>query len=685
MQAKRWLRKLYVQVLIGVVLGSLLGYFDPQLAVQAKPLGDLFIKAIKVVVTPVIFITIVVGIATIGDMKKVAKVGLKALIYFEIASTIALFLGMVVGNLWKVGNGINAKVSTLDAGAVASVVQKAKPMTFANFFLDLVPNTFMEPFATGEILPVLFVAVLFGIGLAKLGERTKMLVKILDQVSSGLFVMVGLIMRLAPVGAFGALAFSIGKYGIGTLKSLGELVASVYVVSILFVVIVLGISTKLAGINIFKLIAYFKDELLIVFASTSGETMIPRSMEKLDRLGVKREVVGLVMPTGFSFNMSGTAIYMTMGVLFIAHATNTHLSLAQQLSMFLIMLLTSKGAAGVSGGGFVALAATLPTLGVLPVAGLSLLIGVDRFMAEIRAVTNLFSNVVATVVVGRWAGALDMDVALAELENGPPVTDPNLFFKQVKEPDTVKVMSTLAVEVALNRSLLPSWRSKGLDASIDWNPTAVLKQKILAGERADAVILIDESMDQLVREGLIVQKSVTPIAQALFGLGVRKGAARPDISTPEAFKQTLLKARSIAYSRTGASGIYFAELIERLGIADEINARALVIPSGFTAKHVVSEECDLAVQQVSELMSIDGVDVVGPFPELYQVPTDFSIGIFSDAADPEGAQAFIAHLSSAEASAAYENGGLRSRLAGKAIGIQGTATPAAVGLRKVSA
>lgn len=416
----RWLSKLYVQVIIGVILGSLLGFFSPDIAVMMKPFGDLFIKAIKVVVTPVIFITIVVGIATIGDMRKVASIGVKALIYFEILSTLALIIGVCVGNLWPVGSGMNADPKTLDAGAVSNLGHMHKHShSIIQFFLNIVPTTFLAPFANGDILPVLFVAVLFGIGLAKNGERAQQLIGLFEQASAGLFVMVGIIMRLAPLGAFGSLAFTIGRYGLHSLLSLGELVVSIYLVCLLFSVFVLGTCTRLCGISIFKLIAYFKDELIIVFASTSAETMIPRSMEKLERLGIEREVVGLVIPTGFSFNMAGTAIYMSIGVLFIAHATNVHLSLTQQISMFFVMMLTSKGAAGVSGGGFIALAATLPTLGVLPVAGLSLLIGVDRFMAEIRAVTNLFSNIIATVVIGRWVRAVDMDTLRAELARGP--------------------------------------------------------------------------------------------------------------------------------------------------------------------------------------------------------------------------------------------------------------------------
>ncbi|MDB5621714.1 MAG: C4-dicarboxylate transporter DctA [Devosia sp.] len=412
----RWLSKLYVQVIIGVIIGSLIGYFEPALGVHLKPLGDVFIRAIKVIVTPIIFMTIVVGIATIGDMRKIASIGIKALIYFEVASTIALLIGMLVGNLWPVGRGINADPAALDSSAISGYVEKAEHSSLLDFFINIIPTTFVSPFVTGDILPVLFVAVLFGLGLCKLGDRAKPLVHTLELVTSGLFGMVGIIMRFAPLGAAGAMAFTIGTYGLSTLLSLGELVLAVYVVSILFVVLVLGGFLKLAGFNLFRVLAYFKDEIVVVFAATSAETMIPRSLEKLHGLGVKREVAGLVMPTGFSFNMDGTAIYMTMAVLFMAHATNTELTMAHQFTILLIMLLTSKGAAGVSGGGFIALAATMPAIGVLPVAALTLLIGVDRFMAEIRAATNLTSNIIATLVVGRWVGAVDVDKANAILE-----------------------------------------------------------------------------------------------------------------------------------------------------------------------------------------------------------------------------------------------------------------------------
>jgi Na+/H+-dicarboxylate symporter len=417
-------KTLYVQVLVAVLLGALLGHYDPQLAVAFKPLGDAFIKAIKVIVTPIIFTTTVVGLAMMRDVRKIASVGVKALIYFEVVSTLALLLGTAVGNVWQVGTGLNVDPATLDAGAVATYVANAHSMTIIDFFMNIIPTSLVGSFVNGDILPVLFVAVLFGLSLCMLGDRVMALVTLIDQVSHALFTMVRLIMYAAPFGTFGAMAFTIGKYGTGTLFNLGELVLAVYLVSFLFVVVVLGTALRMVGFRLFKVLSYFKDEILFVFAATSAETMIPRSMEKLEKLGITKDVVGLVMPTGFSFNMDGTAVYMTMAVLFMAHATNTHLSVPQQLMMLFVMLFTSKGAAGVTGGGFVALAATMPTLGVLPVAALTLLLGVERFMAELRAATNLTSNIIATLVVGGWVGAVDAVRANSIMDGFAPAAEP---------------------------------------------------------------------------------------------------------------------------------------------------------------------------------------------------------------------------------------------------------------------
>jgi Na+/H+-dicarboxylate symporter len=428
-------RKLYVQVLMAVALGAALGYFYPDFSTSLKPYGDAFVRAIKVVVAPIIFTTIVVGIAKMGDIRRVANVGVKALIYFEVASTLALIIGMIVGNLWKVGVGLNADPAAFDPKLVEGYAKVAKGVTLSDFFLSMIPTSFVEPFVKGDIMPVLFIAVLMGIALALAQSRGKPIVAFLDSASVALFGMVRIIMYFAPIAAFAAMAFTVGKYGLRTLLDLGQLVASVYIVSILFVLIVLGGFLRLSGFGILRVLNYFKDEILFVFAATSAETMMPRSMQKLEKVGVSKEVVGLVMPGGFSFNMDGTAIYMTMAVLFLAHAFNVELSLWHQLTVLFVMLFTSKGAAGVTGGGFIALAATLPVLDAVPVVGLALLLGVDRFMAEIRAATNLTSNIIATLVVGRWVGAIDMEVANAELKAGFIETEETRSWDSHQEPE----------------------------------------------------------------------------------------------------------------------------------------------------------------------------------------------------------------------------------------------------------
>ena len=428
-------RKLYVQVLIAVALGATLGYVYPEFSTSLKPFGDAFVRAIKVVVAPIIFTTIVVGIAKMGDIRRVANVGVKALIYFEIASTLALIIGMIVGNLWKVGVGLNADPAAFDTKAVEAYAKVAKDVTMSDFFLSIIPTSFVEPFVKGDIMPVLFIAVLMGFALALAQSRGKPIVSFLDSASVALFGMVRIIMYFAPLAALCAMAFTVGKYGLKTLLDLGQLVASVYIVSILFVVIVLGGFLRISGFGIVRVLNYFKEEILFVFAATSAETMMPRSMQKLEKVGVSKEVVGLVMPGGFSFNMDGTAIYMTMAVLFLAHAFNVELSIWHQLTVLFVMLFTSKGAAGVTGGGFIALAATLPVVDAVPVAGIALLLGVDRFMAEIRAATNLTSNIIATLVVGRWVGAVNMDVANAEFQAGFVETDETRAWDSHNEPE----------------------------------------------------------------------------------------------------------------------------------------------------------------------------------------------------------------------------------------------------------
>jgi aerobic C4-dicarboxylate transport protein len=400
--------RLYIQVLIGVAIGIALGYADPQLAISLKPFGDAFIKAIKVMVAPIVFTTVVVGIAAMGDIRRVASVGLKAIIYFEIVSTLALLVGMAAGNFWPVGAGMNVDPNTLDAGAVASYVTQAKSLTITDFLLNIIPTTFVDPFVKGEVLQILFVAVLFGLALCQVGERARPLIAILDQVAKGLFAMVRVIMYFAPIGAGAAIAFTVGKFGVKTLLDLGEFVFAIFAVCLAFIVVVFGFVLRLCGFRLLRVLGYFKEEILFVFAATSSEAMMPRCMEKLEELGCSKEVVGLVMPAGFSFNMDAAAIYMAMAVLFIAHATNIDLSMSQQFVMLFVMLFTSKGVVGVTGGGFVALAATMPAVGILPIGGLTLLLGVDRFMSEIRAAGNLISNIVATLVVARWTGAVDL-------------------------------------------------------------------------------------------------------------------------------------------------------------------------------------------------------------------------------------------------------------------------------------
>ena len=412
------LKKLYVQVLVAIAFGLLLGVVRPGFAVDMKPLSDAFITLIRAVVPPIIFATVAVGIAKMGDMRRVGAVGLRALIYFEVVSTIALVVGLVVGNLWQPGAGLHINPASLDDKAVANYVTSAKSLTIVDFLMKMIPANLVGAVAQGDLLPILVMAILFGFALCHMGERGQRLLTVIDDVMHALFGVVRIVMYVAPLAAFGAIAFTIGKFGFGILASLGHLVASIYLTSILFVLIGFGAIAWLFGLPLLKIIRYFKDELLIAFTATSGEAMIPRSIVKLRRMGCTEETVGLVLPTGFSFNTDGTAIYMTMAVLFIAQALDIPLTLEQQLMMLFVMLFTSKGAAGVAGAGFVALAATLPTLGILPAAGLTLLLGVERFMSEIRAVTNLFSNIFATVVISKWMGELDHDRLHRVLDGG---------------------------------------------------------------------------------------------------------------------------------------------------------------------------------------------------------------------------------------------------------------------------
>lgn len=403
-----WWRHLYAQVLAAITVGVLLGHFWPEIAVQMKPFGDGFIKLIKMLIAPIIFCTVVHGIASMDDMKKVGRVGVKALIYFEVLTTLALIIGLVVVNLWKPGAGMNVDPAALDTRAIATYTARAGQQSTVDFLMHIIPNTVVGAFAEGEILQVLLIAVLFAFALQALGDYGKPLLHMIDSTAHVFFRIVGYIMKVAWLGAFGAMAFTIGRYGVGTLVQLGSLMAAFYVTCLLFVLGVLGGIAWLCGFSIFRFIAYIKEELLIVLGTSSSETVLPRMLAKMENLGCEKSVVGLVIPTGYSFNLDGTCIYLTMAAIFLAQATNTPLTLGQEIGLIGILLLTSKGAAGVTGSGFIVLAATLSSLGTVPVASIALILGVDRFMSEARALTNLVGNGIATVVVAKWEGALDV-------------------------------------------------------------------------------------------------------------------------------------------------------------------------------------------------------------------------------------------------------------------------------------
>ena len=398
---------LYFQVITAIVLGVLVGFFFPDFGEKLKPLGDAFIKLIKMVIAPIIFLTVVSGIGGIGDMKKFGRVGLKALIYFEVVTTFALFIGLFVVKLVQPGVGINADPATLDAKGIEQFTKAAQNQSTVDFFLHIIPDTIFDAFAKGEILQVLFFAILFGIALTMLGEKGKPILKGIDLISKVFFGIITVIMRFAPIGAFGAMAFTIGKFGISTLQSLATVMLCVYITCALFIFVVLGLIARFAGFSLLKFIRYIKEEILIVVGTSSSESALPRMMEKLEHLGCTKSVVGLVIPSGYSFNLDGTSIYLTIAAIFVAQATNTSLTFGQELSILLVLLLTSKGAAGVTGSGFITLAATLSTVGTIPVTGIALLLGIDRFMSEARALTNLIGNGVATVVVAKWEGEFD--------------------------------------------------------------------------------------------------------------------------------------------------------------------------------------------------------------------------------------------------------------------------------------
>lgn len=411
-------KSLYFQVIVAIIIGISLGHFYPETGAAMKPLGDGFIKLIKMIIAPIIFCTVVVGIAGMEDMKRVGKTGGMALLYFEIVSTIALIVGLVMINLIKPGAGMHINPATLDASSVAAYTAPDKMQTTTQFLLNVIPTTVVDAFAKGEILQVLLIAVLFGFALHRFGGRGTMVFDFIERFSHVLFVIVGYIMKVAPIGAFGAMAFTIGKYGLGTLMQLGQLMLTFYATCLIFIFMVLGSIARYAGFSITKFIKYIREELLIVLGTSSSESVLPRMMDKMEKLGARKSVVGLVIPTGYSFNLDGTSIYLTMAAVFLAQATDTPMSLMEQITLLLVLLLTSKGAAGVTGSGFIVLAATLSAVGHVPVASIALILGIDRFMSEARALTNLIGNGVATVVVAKWTGDLDSEKMKQVLDKG---------------------------------------------------------------------------------------------------------------------------------------------------------------------------------------------------------------------------------------------------------------------------
>lgn len=407
----KYLKVLYVQVIIAIVIGIIVGHFYPSFGVQLKPLGDGFIKLIKMMIAPIIFCTIVTGIAGMQNTKKVGRVGLKAILYFEVVTTLALIIGLIVINILKPGVGMNVDVTSLDTKDIQNYISESKSQSVGDFFMHIIPENIVNALSTSNILQVLFFSVLLGFALSKIGEKAAPLLKGIQSLETGLFAIIKIIMKVAPLGALGAMAFTIGKYGVGSLAQLGQLMGSFYITCILFIVVVLGGILKYTGFNIFKLIAFIKEELLIVLGTSSSEAALPSLIKKLEKVGCSEPVVGLVVPTGYSFNLDGTSIYLTMAAVFLAQATNTPLDIGQQITLLLVLLLTSKGAAGVTGSGFIVLAATLPTVGHIPVAAIALIFGIDRFMSEGRALTNIIGNTVATIVVAKWEKEIDMDTA----------------------------------------------------------------------------------------------------------------------------------------------------------------------------------------------------------------------------------------------------------------------------------
>jgi aerobic C4-dicarboxylate transport protein len=408
---------------VAIALGIALGFAYPGVGAAMKPLGDGFIKLIKMIIAPIIFCTVVLGIAGTGDLKKVGKTGALALLYFEVVSTASLILGLVIVNVIGPGRGMNVDIRTLDAGAVAAYAGPGRMQSAKDFVLNVIPSTFFDAFAKGEILQVLLLAILFGVALQHLGSRASAVFRGVEQLSGVLFAIVKMIMRVAPLGAFGAMAFTIGAYGMGTLLSLAKLMATFYLTCLLFIFVILGLIARGHGFSVWRYLCYIREELLIVLGTSSSEAALPRMMAKMESLGAGRQTVGLVIPTGYSFNLDGTSIYLTMAAVFVAQATNSPLSIGQQLVLLMVLLLTSKGAAGVTGSGFIVLAATLSAVGQVPVGGLALILGIDRFMSEARALTNVIGNGIASIVVARWTGDLDREVLRERLRAGPAAVE----------------------------------------------------------------------------------------------------------------------------------------------------------------------------------------------------------------------------------------------------------------------
>jgi aerobic C4-dicarboxylate transport protein len=415
-----WYRVLYVQVLIAIVCGIVIGRLFPHTAIALKPLGDIFVSLIRMMIAPVIFCVVVQGVSSIGDLREVGRVGIKALVYFEIVSTLALISGLVVALILHPGSGLNIDPAALDPKVVASFVGRAKDTGLLPFFLGIVPRTFVDAFATGDVLQVLLISILTGFAVAQLGAAGETINRAIGYVTKVVFGIIRIITKLAPLGALGGMAFTVGSYGVGSLSNLLKLIGTFYLTSVIFVVLILGVIARLTGFSIFKFLAYIKDELLIVLGTSSSETVLPDMMRKLELLGVPKPIVGLVFPTGYSFNTDGTNIYLTLSIIFLAQATNTHLAIGQMVGLLLFAMVASKGASGVTGTGFVTLAAILTAVPSIPIQALALLVGIDKFMSECRALTNVIGNGVATLVVSRWEGEFDpakFDEAVSKLDD----------------------------------------------------------------------------------------------------------------------------------------------------------------------------------------------------------------------------------------------------------------------------